>query len=90
MVDENGAMDMEITDMVSAAWGRWKTCNGVLCDRKTPIHRAVVRSPLLYGAEAWSTTKNQEKRLEVNVIRMLRRIRGVTQKDTIRNKHMRG
>ena len=27
-------MDMEIRHRVSAAWGTWKNCSGVLCDKK--------------------------------------------------------
>ena len=38
---------------------------------------------MLYGAETWVTTKQQEARIEVNEMRMLRRVRGVTRKDKI-------
>ena len=44
---------------------------------------------LVYGAEAWSTTKSQEKRLKVYEMRMLRWMCGVTKKDKIRNDHVR-
>ena len=45
---------------------------------------------LLYGAETWATTRGQEARLEVNEMRMLRWMCGVTRRDKIRNKHIRG
>ena len=45
---------------------------------------------MLYGAETWATRKKQEKRIKMNDTIMLRWMRGVIRKDTIRNEHMRG
>ena len=73
-----------------------KKCSGVLCDRRMPVklkgkvYRTVVRPAMLYGAETWATTKRQESRIEVNEMRMLRWMCGVTRKDKIRNEHIRG
>ena len=53
-------------------------------------YRTVVRPAMLYGAETWATTKRQESRIEVNEMRMLRWMCGVTRKDKIRNEHIRG
>ena len=43
----------------------------------------------VWGRETWATTKSQEKRLEVNEMRMLRWMCGVENKDQIRNEHVR-
>ena len=89
-------MATEISQRVSAAWGNWKRCSGVLCDRRMPvklkgkIYETVVRPALLYGAETWATTRRQEARLEVNQMRMLRWMCGVTRRGTILNEHIRG
>ena len=77
-VEETGGMTTEISQRVSVAWGNWKRCSGVLCDRrmsvklKGKVYKTVVRPVLVYGAETWATTRGQEARLEVNEMRMQR------------------
>ena len=95
-VEEKGGMATEISQRVSAAWGNWKRCSGVLCDRRMPVklkgkvYKTVVRPALVYGAGTWATTRGQEARQEVNEMRMLRWMCGVTRRDTIRNEHIGG
>ena len=55
---------------------------------KGKVYKTVVRPALLYGAETWATTREQEARLEVNEMRMLRWMCGVTWRDNIRNNHI--
>ena len=89
-------METEIAKRVGAGWMNWKKCSGVLCDKRMPVklkgkvYRTVVRPAMLYGAETWATTKRQESRIEVNEMRMLRWMCGVTRKYNIRNEHIRG
>ena len=89
-------METEIAKRVGAGWMGWKGCGGVLCGGEMPVklrgkvYRTVVRPAMLYGAETWATTKRQESRIEVNEMRMLRWMCGVTRKDKIRNEHIRG
>ena len=54
------------------------------------VYKTVVRQALLYGAETWARTRRQKARLEVNEMRMQRSMCGVTRRDKIRNKHIRG
>ena len=95
-IEEEGGMETEIAKRVGAGWMNWKKSSGVLCDKKMPVklkgkvYRTVVRPAMLYGAETWATTKRQESRIEVNEMRMLRWMCGVTRKDKIRNEHIRG
>ncbi|VDO19186.1 unnamed protein product [Heligmosomoides polygyrus] len=82
---------VEVNSRVSAAWSKWGSLTGVLCDRKIPerlkskIYRAVVRPPAMYGAECWSATKKTESRLSVLETKMLRWMAGVTRLDRTRN-----
>ena len=57
---------------------------------KGKVYKTVVRPALLYGAKTWATTRGQEARLELNDVRMLRWMCGVTRSDHIQNEHIRG
>ena len=56
-VEETEGMTTEISQRVSAAWGNWKRCSGVLYDRMMPVklkgkvYKTVVRQALPYGAD---------------------------------------
>ncbi|VDO86619.1 unnamed protein product [Heligmosomoides polygyrus] len=82
---------VEGNSRVSAAWFKWRSLTGVLCDRMIPehlkskIYRAVVRPVAMYGAECWPATKEAETRLSVMETKMLRWTAGVTRMDRIRN-----
>ena len=45
----------------------------------------VIRPVLLYGAECWTVGKKEEQILENTEMRMLRRIKGVTLRDTVKS-----
>ena len=81
-------MDMEIRHKVSVAWGNLKKCSVVW--QKYALEAIWVDIQNSGKAEIWSTTKSQERRLEVNEMRMLRWMCGGTKKDNIRNEHVRG
>ena len=86
-MEETLGMTTEISQRVSAAWGNWKRCSGVLCDRRKPVklkgkvYTTVVRPAPLYGADTWATPRGQEARLGVNEIRMLGWMCGMTRRD---------
>ena len=63
------------------------------CGRETegkPL-QTVVRPALLYGTETWATTRgSRSTTIEVNDMRMLRWMCGVTRRDKVRKGHIRG
>ncbi|VDP15302.1 unnamed protein product [Heligmosomoides polygyrus] len=90
-VTSDGKLMIEVNSRVSAAWSKWRSLTGVLCDRKIPerlkskIYRAVVRPVAMYGSECWPATREVETRLSVMETKMLRWTAGVTRMDRIRN-----
>ena len=75
---------------------RMKKALEVICDRRLParvkgkVYNSVVRPAMVYGLETVAVTKKQVKEMEVAEMKMLRFAMGVTKKDKIRNKYIRG
>lgn len=96
VMDEGGDMEKEVQHRIQAGWNNWRAASGVLCDRKVPLrlkgkfHKTVVRPAMLYGTEAASMKKTEEKRMDAAEMRMLRWMCGVTREDRIRNEYIRG
>ena len=96
MVDETAEMEKEVNHRIQCGWNNWRKVSGVICDRRVPIrlkgkvHKTVVRPALTYGLEAAPVKKTEEKKLDVAEMKMLRWMSGVTRKDKIQNKYIRG
>ncbi|VDP11736.1 unnamed protein product [Heligmosomoides polygyrus] len=94
-IASDGSLMVEVNSRVSAAWSKWRSLTGVLCDKKMPerlkskIYKTVVRPVAMYGAECWPATKETESRLSVMETKMLRWMAGVTRLDRIRNEAIR-
>uniref|UniRef100_A0A7I4Y4S3 Reverse transcriptase domain-containing protein n=1 Tax=Haemonchus contortus TaxID=6289 RepID=A0A7I4Y4S3_HAECO len=87
----DGSLGFETNSRVNAAWLKWRSMTGVLCDKNIPerlkskIYRTVIRPVAIYGAECWLTTKEVEARLSAMETKMLRWTAGVTRLDRISN-----
>ena len=87
-ISEEGRSEEAVRARVSAAWGKWRDLSGVISDKKMPrklkskLYMTVIRQVLLYGAECWTVGKKGEQIPEKTEIRLLRRIKGVTLKDS--------
>ena len=56
---------------------------------KGEFYRTVIRPVLSYGSECWAIKKQQEHKMDVSEMKMLRLSSGYTLKDRIRNDHIR-
>nr|CDJ91351.1 endonuclease-reverse transcriptase [Haemonchus contortus] len=90
-IASDGSLGFETNSRVNAAWLKWRSMTGVLCDKNIPerlkskIYRTVIRPVAIYGAECWPATKEVEARLSVMETKMLRWTAGVTRLDRISN-----
>ncbi|XP_064117578.1 uncharacterized protein LOC135223000 [Macrobrachium nipponense] len=96
VVSENGNLCAEVSNRIQCAWMNRRKSSGILCGRrisakvKGKFYKSIVRLPMLYGAETWPIKKEQERRMEVAEMRMLRWMCGVTKRDKIRNELIKG
>ena len=93
-VASNGRLDSEVNIRIgraSAAFGQLSKVWSCKTNLKTKlrIYNASVISTLLYGAETWSTTLTEEKRLDSFDLRCLRRILGIRWFHHVRNSEVR-
>ena len=95
-VQESGGCEREVKKRVQAGWNGWRKVSGVICDWRLPtrvkrkVYSSVVRPAMVYGLEMVAVTKKQVEEMELAKIKMLRFGMGVTRKDKIRNKYIRG
>ena len=66
-------------------WAKWRDLCGLISEEKMPrelkikLYMTVIRPVFLCGAECWTVGKKVEQFLEKTEMRMLRRIKGVTE-----------
>ncbi|VDP17535.1 unnamed protein product [Heligmosomoides polygyrus] len=91
----DGVVNVEANSRVNAAWSKWRSLKGILCEKKIPerlkskINRAVVRPVAIYRVECWPVIKEIESHLSVMQTKMLRWTAGVTRLDRVRNDSIR-
>lgn len=87
----NGDLSPELDNRIGKAASAFNTLMPVMRHKsiklttKLSIYQAVVISTLLYSAETWNTTAQEEKRLAAFHTRCLRRILGVSWRDHVSN-----
>ena len=93
-MQESGSCEREVKKRVQAGWNRWRKVWGAIYDRRLPARvkgkEYSLEVAMMYGLDTVAVTKKQVKEMEVAEIKMLRFAMGVTRKDKIRNKYIRG
>ena len=59
--------------------------NKARLDTQTRLYNILAVPVVLYGSEAWTTTKLKEQRLRAAEMAFLRKIKGLTREDRVRN-----
>ena len=95
IIQNDGEMEGDVNHRIQAGWMKWRSASGVICDRKVPLklkgkfYRTAIRPAMLYGTECWAIKSQQEQKLSVAEMRMLRWMSGHTRLDRIRNECIR-
>jgi len=96
IIQKDGEILEDVNHRIQAGWFKWRKATGVICDRKVPdkvkgkFYRTAIRPAMLYGSECWALKGQQEHKIGVAEMRMLRWMCGHTRKDKIRNEQIRG
>ena len=91
MFDASGGAEKDVNNRVKIAWSKWRETTGVICDRNIPtqlkdkVYKAAIKPAMVYGAEYWAVTNEEERKFHTTEIRMLRWARGNTPLDHVRN-----
>ena len=78
VIEEKGGCSKSARARIGKAWQKWREVARVVCDKRTPlktkakIYKSVIRPALLYGTESATLRREEERRLEVTEMRMLR------------------
>src|ERR1700733_2360735 len=95
VMHNTGGCEQDVKNKIKSAWQKWRDLTGVICDPKITvalkgkIYKTMIRPVMMYGAEAWTLRRKEEKLLERTEMRMLRWILGITLKDMQRNENIR-
>ena len=95
-ISSNGRCEEEVRRRIQAGWMSWRKVSGVLCDRKLSakvkgkMYKSGVRPTMLCRMETVAVTKRQVGKMEVAELKMVRWVLGVTRKEKITNKYVRG
>lgn len=94
-ITKNGTCHDDVTSRIQSGWLKWHQLSGVLCDKRMPlrlkgmIHKIVIRSAMLYGAQCWTMYDEFNRKLETAEMKMLRISKGVSKLDKLRSEDIR-
>ena len=96
LVTSGNEISKEIAERITSGWRRFGEYSHFLKDKEIPIclkrtiMDTVILPAIIYGAETWSLTKQQEKTLAVAQRSMEKLLLNITKREKIRNEIIRG
>ena len=78
IIQKDCEVDSDVNNRIQAGWVKWRKATGIICDRKVKdkikrkFYRTSIRPAMLYGSECWAIKRQQEHKIKVAEIRMLR------------------
>ena len=92
MISSDGSMDKEVEARIGNATRMIRGMNETVLRRKElsrstklKVVNATVMPKLMYGCETWSLSKRQQSKVQATQMNILRRIKGVSRLDRVRN-----
>src|SRR5215469_4931404 len=86
LMQEDGKIDKKVGARVQTGWMKSREGKGVLCNKRVPLkvkgkfYATVVRPAMTYVSECWALRKDQERRLQVAEMCMVRMMKGKLEK----------
>ena len=95
-IEQTGSIELEIAERITKTNKLYYAINKGFTNRteisrhtKMKVFKVIYRPILTYGSESWILTQRQKSKITAVEMRYLRRVKGVTRKDRIRNEHIR-
>ena len=95
IIQKDGEINSDVNHKIQAAWLKWRSTTGVLCDRnillwlKGKFYRIALRPILLYDRECWAIKRYHAQKISVAEMCMLRWMCCNTRRDKVRNENIR-
>ena len=96
MIEQTGKQEMEINERIDKAAKMYYALNKSIIgkkevSRKTKmnVYKVIFRPILTYGSESWILNNRQKSKLQAMDMKYLRKVKGVTRRDRIRNEDVR-
>lgn len=95
-IDKKGGCETEIDKRIEGTAKLYHALNNVFINKKEvtkktklTIYKTIYQPTLLFGCEAWVLTQKQKSKIQAMEMKYLRRTKGITRRDRIRNTEIR-